>query len=125
ALKLGLEVAVLVQEDRSAARGLEPPWLVLPRAGEGALHVSEELALEQVLGQAGARDGDERTRVARAPGVHGGREHVLPGAALAGEQQGRIRGRGLAGGRERARHGRARRLEQRRLVGHAPERPVL
>src|SRR5213083_1686539 len=125
ALQLGREVAHLVQEDGAAARGLEPPRLVLPRAGEGALHVSEELALEQVLGQAGARDGDERARVARAPGVHGGREHVLPGAALAGKEQGGIRGRRLAGGRERARHGRARRLEQRRLVEDAAERPVL
>src|SRR5438034_8251269 len=60
ALQLGREVAHLVQEDRAAAPGLEPPALVLPRAGEGALHVSEELALEEMLGQAGARDGDER-----------------------------------------------------------------
>src|SRR5213078_1162939 len=47
ALQLGREVAHLVQEDRAAARGLEPPRLVLPRAGEGALHVSEEFALER------------------------------------------------------------------------------
>src|SRR5439155_951038 len=45
ALQLGREVAHLVQEDGAAARGLEPPRLVLPRAGEGALHVTEELAL--------------------------------------------------------------------------------
>ena len=49
-----------------------PPWAAwnLPsaggdRAGEGALHVAEELALEQVLGDGAAVDGDER-RPARA-----------------------------------------------------------
>ena len=41
------------------------PGLRGDRAGEGALHVAEELALEQVLRDGAAVDGDERARCAR------------------------------------------------------------
>src|SRR6267142_516759 len=50
---LGVEahVADLVQEQRPTIRGLEPSSLHLRRSGEGALLVSEELALHQILGE--------------------------------------------------------------------------
>src|SRR5262249_12026779 len=59
-LQLRRQLADLVEEDGAARRRLEPAGLVLPRAGEGALHVAEELALDQVLGERRAADRDER-----------------------------------------------------------------
>ena len=60
-------------------------------AGEGPLFVSEQLRLEQRLGQRGARHGDERRGLARALGVDGAREQFLAGSALPEDQD-----RGLA-----------------------------
>src|SRR5262249_33508400 len=91
ALQLRRQLADLVEEDGAARRGLEPPGLVLPRTREGAFHVPEELALDQVLGERRAPDRDERSGRARAPAVDRRREHVLSGAALAGEQQRHVR----------------------------------
>src|SRR5439155_561164 len=42
ALELERQIAHLVEEDRPVLRRLEPAGLVLPRAGESALHVAEE-----------------------------------------------------------------------------------
>ena len=85
------ELADLVEEQRAAGCRLEPAGLVRPGAGEGALDVAEELALEEMLRQRGARDGDEGPCGARAPAVDGARQHALARAALAGEQYRRVR----------------------------------
>ena len=55
----------LVEEERAAVGGLEEALLALPGVGEGALHVPEQLALEQGVGQRPAVDADERPRRAR------------------------------------------------------------
>ena len=54
-----------VEEQRAAMRELELARLVAIRAGEAALHVTEQFGLEQGLGQARAVDRDERARRAR------------------------------------------------------------
>ena len=106
------------------------PGAVGDGAGERAAHVAEQLALDQVLGNRAAVDGDEALVAARAAGVDGARDDLLAGAALAGDQHGRVgvrdavdqarmRGDGRAGaveavggfgdlGGARARRGRAR-----------------
>src|SRR5262249_41465002 len=88
--------ADLVEESGAGRRRLQPPGIVLPGAGEGALHVPEELALEEVLGERRARDRHEWTVVPVAPRVDLTGEDGLPGAALAGEQHGRFGRRDLA-----------------------------
>ena len=60
--------------------------LVAVGAGEAALDVAEELGFEQRFGQAGAVDGHEGPLGAGAPVVHGLRDQLLAGAALAGDQ---------------------------------------
>ncbi len=69
AQQLGLqrrrELADLVEEHRAAVGDLEPPLLERDGAGEGAFFVTEELALEQRLGQRGAVHGDKRAPRAR------------------------------------------------------------
>ena len=60
ALALGGEVADFVQEERAAVGQLKPAGLVGDRAGEGAFDVAEQFGFEQLLGQGGAIDGDER-----------------------------------------------------------------
>ena len=58
----------LVEEERAAVGDLEEALLVLVRAGEAALLVAEELALEQVLRHRGAVLADEELRRAGASG---------------------------------------------------------
>ncbi len=79
-------VADLVQEDRPAVGRLELPVLLTDGAGEGALLVAEELALEEPLRNGGAVDGDEGFPRAAARPVDLPRYHVLAGAAFAEEQ---------------------------------------
>src|SRR2546422_11770383 len=55
-----------VEEQRAAPGLLEPTDLARDGAREGALLVPEQLALEQVLGNGGAVDRDERPRGLRA-----------------------------------------------------------
>src|SRR5207245_11150279 len=59
-LELGRELADLVEEERAASGRLEPAGLVFPCARDGALHVSEQLALEPLLGDRRATDGYPR-----------------------------------------------------------------
>ena len=60
----------LVEEERPAVGDLEEPLLLLVRAGEAALLVPEELALEQVLGHRGAVLADEELVAAARAVVH-------------------------------------------------------
>src|SRR6185436_18986181 len=60
---------------------------------ERAAHVAEELALEESLGDRGAAHRDERPRAARALPVQRARDELLPGAALAADEHGRVRDR--------------------------------
>ena len=70
-------LADLVEEQRAAVGRLELALLVGDRAGEGALHVAEQLALEQVLGDGAAVDGDERLAWRAASGC-GSRARSAP-----------------------------------------------
>ena len=94
---LGLEgqrhVADLVEEDRAAVALLELADAAAVGAGEGALLVAEQLALEQVLGDGRAVEGQERCLGAGAVLVDGAGDQLLAGAALAGDQH----GKGLVG----------------------------
>ncbi len=85
----------LVEEDRPAVGAPEEPRPVGDRAGEGAAHVAEELALDQVLGDRPAVDDDERVLRPCAPPVDGARDELLPRAALAGHEHRRVRVRDL------------------------------
>ena len=71
ALHAQRHLADFVEEQRAAVGHFELALLVAIGAGEAALHVAEELRLEQRLGQAGAVDGHERpwrrARCARGP----------------------------------------------------------
>src|SRR5437899_13108375 len=71
-------------------RELELARLALRRAGERAFLVAEELRFEQRLGNRSAVDRDKRSIGARAQRVQRAREELLPGAALALEQNRRV-----------------------------------
>ena len=88
------QLADLVEEERPAVGELEPAQLALVRAGERALLVAEELALEQRLGERGARHLHERTRSARRlSAVDRSHDQLLPGPGLPCHEDGRV-GRG-------------------------------
>ncbi len=80
------------------------------RAGERAAHVAEQLALHQVLGDRAAVHRDRGARRAAASGVQRARHHVLAGAGLALDQDGRVAGRDRARGSRRG--GASRRLRR-------------
>src|SRR6185295_9497308 len=79
-------VADLVQEQRAALGDLEPTLAGGDRAGEGALLMSEELALEKLGRNRAAVDGDERPRPARAGIVDRAGRELLARARLAQDQ---------------------------------------
>src|SRR6185295_2531651 len=88
--QLGLErtthVADLVEENRSTARLLHAARLLPERAGEGALLVAEQFALEQRFGNRRAIDADVIAGTALAQGMERARDQFLPGAAFAEDE---------------------------------------
>ncbi len=87
----GLSSAISSRKKGAARRELEASSPLRVRAGEGALLVTEELALEQVLGERGAVDRDEGPVGALAPAVDGVGRDLFPGPALAEQEHGRLR----------------------------------
>ena len=79
-LRLGAQVADLVEEQRAGVRQLEPSQPALGGAGERAALVPEHLGLDQVAGDGGAVDGDERAAGPPARGVDRGGDQLLAGA---------------------------------------------
>src|SRR5262249_12294277 len=92
------DFAHLVEEDGAALGQLETADAAGDGAGEGALLVAEQLALDQAGRQGGAVDLDEGAVLATARRVDGAGDQLLAGARLAGEQH-----RGV--GRRYAAHG--------------------
>ena len=82
------DVGDLVEKEGTAVGGVEDAVIVGNRAGEGAAAMAEELAVEQRLGDGAAVDRHERLLGARAAGVDRPRDELLPGAALAGDEDG-------------------------------------
>ena len=103
-LELGRGAVDLVEEDAAGVRGLEPAGPVVDGAGERALDVAEQLALEQALGQGAAVDADVRAGVARAEVVDGAGDQLLAGPGLADDQDAGARRGDLVGDPVHLRH---------------------
>src|SRR5436309_758131 len=67
--------------------------LVSIRAGKAALHMTEQLRLEESLGEAGAIHGDECKRAASGVRVNIASHEIFADAALAGDQDLAVAGR--------------------------------
>ncbi len=104
-LEGGGQLGDLVEEERAPVGRLHQPGLGPHRAGERALLVTEELGLEEMLGQRRAVDRHERLARARAVGVDGARDQLLARAGLAEDQDVRLRPRRLLHQLEHLRHG--------------------
>ena len=83
-------LADFVEEDRAHVGSFELSWLVAIGAGEAALHVTEQLGLEQCLGQASAVDRREDMAGSRAARMDRARDDFLADAALARDQNLRV-----------------------------------
>src|SRR4029450_11994669 len=92
-LGTGLHLRHLVEKQGAAVGKLEAALAALDGAGEGALLVAEDLALQQRLGNGRAVDGHERALPAGRQRVHCPGNELLPGAALDRAQWRRVRGR--------------------------------
>jgi hypothetical protein len=84
-------VAHLVEEQRAAVRGDEATASVARRPRERAPHVSEQLALHEVLRDRCAVELHERLLPPIAPLVHGRREQLFAHAGLALDQDRNLR----------------------------------
>ena len=91
-----IELADLVEEERAAVGDLEEALPVGIGAGEGPLAVAEQLALDEVLRQGPAIDGDEGTVRPSALVVQVAGDQFLARAGLAQDHHGGVgRGDGL------------------------------
>ena len=93
ALQLHRDVAHLVQEHRAAIGSLEAPGAIAQCAGEGTLHVPEELALVELLGYGGAVDPDHGLVRTQATLVDLPGHQLLAGAGLAQDEDAGLGGR--------------------------------
>src|SRR5262245_35146219 len=89
-LKRCLQLADLVQEDRSGMRLLELADARGRRAGARAFLVAEQLAFEEFGGQRGAIDLDERPLAARRALMDGTGDQFFPDAALSPNEDGDV-----------------------------------
>ena len=83
-------LADLVEEDRAASGFFKQPFLIGEGSGERAFHVTEEQAFQQRLGQRAAIDRQEQLVLAIAVRMERQRDQFLAGAAVAGNQHGRL-----------------------------------
>ena len=92
AQQLGLQaeghVADLVEQQRAAVGLGEETLPGLNRAREAPLRVAEDLALEQLVGNGGRVDCDERPGRPRAARMDRSRDELLANARLAGDEDG-------------------------------------
>src|SRR5262249_11738223 len=95
-LHLQVDVADLVEKERTAVGQLEAADLVPVGARKSPLDVSEKLTFQEALGQGGAVDRNERLFGPVAVLVQGPGQHFLAGAALPTDEHHRIAGRNLA-----------------------------
>jgi len=91
-LRLRGQFADLVEENGAAVREFEATLALHGGAGEGALFMTKQLALDQVLRQRGTVHADERLVAARAARVHRARDQFLAGTGLADQQHTRVGG---------------------------------
>src|SRR5205085_9346330 len=96
-LRGGLHLGNLVEEQRAAMRQLEDAGAPVVGAGEGPFLVTEDLALEQRIGNLRAVDGDKGERRSRAELVNRLGRELLAGSRLAADDHRRARGRRLLG----------------------------
>src|SRR6185295_16294178 len=94
------ELPDLIEEQRALVSELELALALDVSPGERAALVAEQLGLEQRLGDRAAVDRDERAVAPTRPAVHGTRDELLAGAALAFDQHGGVRLRDTLGHHE-------------------------
>ena len=115
-----LHLADLVEQQGAAVGRLELADAAGEGAGEGALLVAEQFRFQQVLGDRGTVQGDERAR--RRGGSGGGCAAPAPPCRcrFAGDQHRGVRARDLLGAAHRGGHGR---VAHDQRVGLAARRP--
>src|SRR5215470_3008847 len=90
ALELEGDLAHLIEEERALVGQLEPPDPVPDRSREGTLHVTEELALEQLARNRSAVDRDQGTIATRTQLMNRPRRQLLASPRLSGDQDRRV-----------------------------------
>ena len=103
-LQVQRDVPDLIEEQRAAVGLLELADMVGMCIGECALHVAEQLALEESLSDGAGVDSHHWLAAAQAQGMYLAGQHVLAGAVFAGDQHRGIRRSNLVDGLADRRH---------------------
>src|SRR6266540_2498494 len=90
-LRRETHVSDLIEEQRPAVCLLELSRAIGDRSGEGSLHVTEQLALDQLARDRGAVHLDESLPCARGMPMERARNELLSGTVLSGDQYPRRR----------------------------------
>src|SRR5262249_7289392 len=93
ALELERNLADFVEEERAAISGLKPSGSIAHSAGERALYVTENLALEHLSRNRPAVHGDDRAVARKASLVNAPRDHFLACACFTLHEHARARRR--------------------------------
>src|ERR1700730_1896180 len=91
-LENGRKLADVVEENGAAFGNFEKSFFLGNGAGEGALFVAKQFALQQSFGKGGAVQGYKQLSFSRAVVVNGAGGQLLAGTALAANQYGGIAG---------------------------------
>ena len=103
-LQARIHLADFVEQQRAAIGFLEFADAPGDGAGERAFLMAEQFGFEQVFGNGGAVDRDERLVGARRFAVDVARQHFLAGAAFAGDEDRGFAARDLVGQRKHRAH---------------------
>ena len=90
ALQVEIHLADLIQKQGTPIGQAGGPLAIPLGPGKRSLHVAEDLALHQVMGNGGAVEGDEGTLAAGAALVNGLGAYLLAGTALSCDEHGRL-----------------------------------
>jgi len=117
AKKLGLQgsrqFSDFIEQDRAAVAGLETAGLIVDGASERSADVTEQLVLQQMLGESRAGDHDKRSATPRTPSMNLARKYILAGTALAVQENCGVGGRGALHRLEQRDHRGVLRFEER------------
>jgi hypothetical protein len=114
-LDTGGDLADFVQKNRSPMRQFEPAFPLVQGAGEGPFFMAEEFTFDEVFGDGGAVELDERGVGAGAFTVEGAGDEFFAGAAFALDEHRCLGASDLAHEQAQVGHGGA--LAEERLAG--------
>ena len=104
-LQAEAEVADFVEEEGAVVGGFDAALTAEESSGKGAFFVAEEFVFDEIFGEVGAGEGDERASAAQTFVMDGAGEEFLAGAGFAGDEHVDVAGSDALGEGKKLLHG--------------------